>query len=267
MTSNIIVVRGGGDLATGTIHKLHRSGFKVLVLEINRPLVIRRTVSFAQAIFSGETIVEGVRAVRVEDLEDIYREWDKDNVPVIVDPQGNILNELKADILVDSIIAKKNIGTSKSMATITIGVGPGFNAGVDVDVVVETLRGHNLGKLIFEGFAEPDTGIPGVINGYGIERVIKSPASGIISNISSIGDMVTKGQVISRIGDVAVTANIDGVLRGLIEDGMEVQKGLKIGDVDPRGIREYCYTISDKARAIAGAVLEAILYMKKVKSI
>jgi xanthine dehydrogenase accessory factor len=264
---DIVVIRGGGDLATGIIHKLHRSGFKVLVLEIHRPLVIRRTVAFAQAIFSGETIVEDVKAVRVDGVEGIYKEWEKDNIPVIIDPQCNILSGIKANVLIDAIIAKKNIGTNKNMAPITIALGPGFNAGIDVDVVIETVRGHDLGKLIFEGYAEPNTGIPGIINGYGLERVIKSPADGIINNIASIGDSVKKDEVISLIGDVPVTAAIDGILRGLIMDGIEVQKGLKIADVDPRGKKEHCYTISDKARAIAGGVLEAILYMKRVKSL
>jgi xanthine dehydrogenase accessory factor len=262
MINDIVVLRGGGDLATGIAHKLHRSGFRVLILEIERPLVIRRTVSFAQAIFNGRSEVEGVKAVKVNEVKQIYDIWENEDIPIIVDPKCNVLKDIKADVLIDAIIAKKNLGTNKNMAPITIAAGPGFNAGEDVHVVVETQRGHNLGRLIFEGFAEPNTGIPGIIKGFGKERVINSPGNGVIKNVLEIGDVVESGQVISYVGDIPVTAAIDGVLRGLIMDGMEVQKGLKIGDIDPRGIKEYCYTISDKARSIAGGMLEAILYMK-----
>jgi xanthine dehydrogenase accessory factor len=263
MINDIVVLRGGGDLATGIAHKLHRSGFKVLIVEIERPLVIRRTVSFAQAIFDEESIVEGIKAVKVNSVKDIYDTWKNGDIPVMVDPECRIVDQIKAGVLVDAIIAKRNIGTNIDMAPVTIAAGPGFNAGVDVHVVIETQRGHNLGRLIFEGCAEPNTGIPGIIKGYGKERVLKSPADGTIKNLLEIGDMVKQGQVISYIEDIPVIATIDGILRGLIKDGMRVQEGLKIGDIDPRGIKEYCYTISDKARTIAGGVLEAILYMKK----
>lgn len=262
MLNDIVVLRGGGDLATGIAHKLHRSGFRVLILEIEKPLVIRRTVSFAQAVFNGESEVEGVKAVKVSESKDAYNAWEDGNVPIIIDPECGILKDIKVNVLVDAIIAKKNIGTNINMAPITIAAGPGFNAGKDVHVVIETQRGHNLGRLIFEGCAEPDTGIPGIIKGFGKERVIKSPGYGVIKNLREIGDAVECGQSISYIGDIPITATIDGVLRGLIMDGMVVHEGLKIGDIDPRGIKEYCYTISDKARTIAGGVLEAILYMK-----
>ncbi|WP_352418377.1 selenium-dependent molybdenum cofactor biosynthesis protein YqeB [Proteiniborus sp.] len=262
MIDDIVVIRGGGDIASGVAYRLHRSGFKVLILEIEKPTVIRRTVSFAQAVFDGDTVVEGAKAVKVNSKEEIYKCWENKDIPIIIDEQLNILKEIKADVLIDGILAKKNLGTNKNLAPITIALGPGFEAGVDADVVIETKRGHYLGSLIFEGFAEPDSGIPGIINGYGKERVIKSPADGVIHHISKIGDLVKKDQTIALIEGVPVKASIDGVLRGLIMEGLEVYKGLKIADVDPRGVKEYCNTISEKARAVGGGVLEAILYLK-----
>lgn len=264
---DIVIIRGGGDIATGVAHRLHRSGFKVLILEIANPTVIRRTVSFAQAIFDGETVVEGVKAIKVNNKEEIYRCWENEAVPVIVDENLDILKEIKADVLVDAILAKKNLGTTKNLAPITIGLGPGFEAGVDVDAVIETNRGHYLGSVILEGFAEPNSGVPGVINGYGIERVIRAPKSGIISHKLKIGDLVKKDDIVAFVDQVPVNAPIDGVLRGLIMEGLEVYQGMKIGDVDPRGIKEHCYSISEKARAIGGGVLEAILHLKKIKRI
>ncbi|WIV12546.1 selenium-dependent molybdenum cofactor biosynthesis protein YqeB [Proteiniborus sp. MB09-C3] len=262
MMEDIIVIRGGGDIATGVVHRLHRSGFKILILEIEKPTVIRRTVSFAQAVFDGSTVVEGVKAVKVNNKEEIYKCWEDKNLPVIIDENLNILNEIKADVLVDGILAKENLGTSKNLAPITVALGPGFEAGVDVDVVIETKRGHYLGSLIFDGFAEPNSGIPGIINGFGKERVIKSPADGIIRHVSKIGDIVKKDDIIAYVDEVPVKASIDGVLRGLIMEELEVHEGLKIADVDPRGIQEYCNSISEKARAVGGGVLEAILYLK-----
>ncbi len=262
MIEDVVVIRGGGDIATGVAHRLHRSGFKVLIIEIEKPTVIRRTVSFAQAAFDGQTIVEGVKAIKVNNIEEIYNCWENRDIPIIIDEELKILKEIKADVLVDAILAKRNLGTSRAMAPITIGLGPGFEAGVDVDVVIETQRGHYLGSLIFEGFAEPNSGIPGIIGGYGKERVIHSPADGIIQHISKIGDLVKKDDTIAFIGEVPVKASIDGVLRGLIMGGLEVNKGLKIADVDPRGIQIYCNSISEKARAIGGGALEAILYLK-----
>lgn len=262
MTNDVVIIRGGGDIATGVAHRLHRSGFKVLILEIEKPTVIRRTVSFAQAMFDGYTIVENVKAVKVNSKEEIYKCWENKDIPIIIDEQLNILKDIKPDALVDGILAKKNLGTSRDLAPITIGLGPGFEAGVDVDVVIETQRGHYLGSLIFEGFAEPNSGIPGIINGFGKERVIKSPADGVIRHISEIGDIVKKGDIIAFIEDVPVKASIDGVLRGLIMEGLEVYEGLKIADVDPRGIKEYCNSISEKARAVGGGVLESILFLK-----
>lgn len=259
---DIAIIRGGGDIATGVAHRLHRSGFKVLIVEIEKPTVIRRTVSFAQAVFQHSTEVEGVRAIKASNIEDIYKCWEERSIPIIIDEKLNILKEIKADILVDGILAKENLGTSRDLAPITIALGPGFEAGVDVDVVIETKRGHYLGSLIFEGFAEPNSGIPGIINGFGKERVIKSPADGVIRHICRIGDLVKKEEIIAYVNEVPVKATIDGVLRGLIMEELEVWKDLKIADVDPRGIKEYCNSISEKARAVGGGVLEAILYLK-----
>ncbi|WP_425448766.1 selenium-dependent molybdenum cofactor biosynthesis protein YqeB [Dethiothermospora halolimnae] len=256
----IVIVRGGGDIATGVIQKLHRSGFKVLVLEIEKPLVIRRTVSIAQGIFDGEIIIEDIKGVKVDNVAEIKEEWDKNNIPIIIDRNCSIIDKIKPRVLVDAIMAKKNIGTTKTMADITIGLGPGFKAGEDVDVVIESNRGHDLGRLIFDGYAEKNTGIPGKIMGYTKERVIKSPATGIIKHISSIGDNVKKGEVIAKVGEEPVYSKLDGTLRGLIMEGLYVSEGLKIADVDPRGIKKHCYSISEKARAIGGGVLEAILY-------
>lgn len=262
---DIVVIRGGGDIATGIVHRLHRSGFQVLILEVEKPTMVRRTVSFARAIFDGQAVVEDVKAEKAYDVDDVYEIWKKGNIPVLIDSQCKILNVIKADVMVDAILAKRNLGTYRDMGSITIGVGPGFYVGKDVDVVIETRRGHDLGRLIFEGHAKLNTGIPGEILGYGKERVLKSPCDGIISNILDIGDLVKKGETIAYVNKEPVTAEIGGVLRGLIMDHSKVKKGGKIGDIDPRAEREHCFTISDKARSIGGGVLEAILYMKKNK--
>lgn len=255
-----VVVRGAGDLATGIGHRLHRSGFNVLMLEIEKPLVIRRTVSYAQAVYDGEIVINGVKGVMVKSREEIATAWDREEIPVLVDENADIVSEIETRIVVDAILAKKNLGTTIDMAEIVIGVGPGFTARVDVDAVVETKRGHYLGSVILDGAAIPNTGIPGTIGGYDKERVIHSPADGIIENVAKIGDVVEVGDTIAKIGETDVKAEIPGVLRGLIQNGIEVYSGLKIADIDPRGEVNHCFTISDKARAIAGGVLEAIMY-------
>lgn len=262
MFKDIVILRGGGDIATGIAHRLHRSGFKILILDINEPTMVRRTVSFASAIFHGDYTIDGVKVIKANNLNEINAIWDDKNIPIIVDENLEILNEIKPDIMVDAILAKKNLGTKKDMAPITIGVGPGFSAGDDVDLVVETCRGHDLGRVIFEGSAIPNTGIPGIIAGYGKERVLRAPSDGKIKNISKIGDVVKKGNIVSYVDEEPVKATLDGVLRGLIMDGLDVEEGLKIGDVDPRAVVEHCFSISDKARAVGGGVLEAILYMR-----
>lgn len=260
---DIIVIRGGGDLGTGVAYRLYKAGYKVVVLDIENPSNIRRRVSFSEAIYSGEIIVEGVQGVLAKDIDEIYQGLDYGFIPVYIDPKGIIIEEIKPLAVVDCIIAKKNLGTSKKLAPITIGVGPGFEAGVDVDLVIESKRGHNLGKVIYKGMAEADTGIPGNTMGFREERIVRAGASGIIRNFHKIGDRVEKGDLLCEIDGVKTLAEIPGILRGMIKEGIYVEKGLKIGDIDPRGIREHAFTISDKALSIAGGVLEGLMYLSK----
>jgi xanthine dehydrogenase accessory factor len=263
MFNDIVIIRGGGDLASGTIQKLYRSGFKVLVLEVAKPTCIRRDVSFSEAIYQGEVEIEGIRSIHVHSLSEIENAWRMKKVPVMIDEQGKYIKILKPEIVVDAIIAKKNLGTTRDMADMIIALGPGFIAGADVDVVIETSRGHNLGRLIFKGEAAKNTGIPGTIMGYSKERVIYSPCAGIMRNILDIGDLVQKDEVIAYIGEIKVKATMPGLLRGILRSGSLVPEGFKIADIDPRLSEKInCYTISDKARSIAGGVLEAILYLK-----
>lgn len=261
----LIIVRGGGDIATGAIQKLFHAGFKLVVLETEAPLMIRSTVALGYAVFGKETQVEDVTSVCAEP-EDIEEVWQQGKVPVVVDPQGKLIGKLKPDVVVDGILAKKNLGTNRQMAPITIALGPGFSAPEDVDVVVETMRGHALGKLILNGSALPNTGIPGVIGGKGAERVIWAPVSGKVSHICQIGDQVAAGQTLFKIGETKVPSPLNGTLRGLITEGLYVKEGLKVADVDPRQDID-CWQISDKARAIGGAVLEAVLWQQRVKNV
>lgn len=265
MHKNLVIVRGGGDIATGTVYRLVMCGFRVAVLEVEHPTTIRRTVAFSQAVFDGETTVEGMKAVKISNIDAVEPVMNGKAIPVLVDPSGKAIDALKPEIVVDAIIAKRNLGTHKGMAPIVIALGPGFTAGVDVHAVVETNRGHNLGRVIYEGAAEPDTGKPGMIEGYGNERIIRSPAGGNVKTLASIGDSVKAGDVVAYIGDKPVFAPLDGVLRGLIQHGTFVENNYKIGDVDPRNKREYCFTISDKARAVAGGVLEAAFHLRREK--
>lgn len=272
---DLIVVRGAGDLATGTIHRLKKAGFRLLVLEAEHPAAIRRQVGLSEAVYAGSARVEDVEAVRMDvDLaekknrkelleQEMERIWKKDGVPVLVDPAGLSIAALRPAVVVDAILAKKNLGTTKEMAPLVIALGPGFTAGEDVDVVIETKRGHNLGRVIRSGSAVPNTGIPGIIGGYGKERVMHAQAEGILRNAASIGDIVEARAVIAEIetenGTVPVEASLSGLLRGLIRDGYPVTKGFKIADIDPRKEElQNCFTISDKARCIAGSVLEVI---------
>ena len=260
----LILVRGGGDLATGTIHRLWSAGLRVLVLETAHPAAIRRQVSLCEAVYEGETTVEGLRAVRIDTLEQAPTVWAQNAVPVLIDPAGSCVAQAKPDVLVDAILAKKNLGTTRDMAPLTIALGPGFTAGQDVDAVVETKRGHRLGRIIREGAAIPNTGVPGVIGGYGAERVIHAEKAGIFRNVCAIGDIVSAGETIAEIETpdgirTPVTTRIAGILRGLLRDGYPVTPGFKVADVDPRREElENCFLISDKARCIAGSVLELI---------
>lgn len=261
-----IVVRGGGDLATGTIDCLHQCGYQVLVLEIEKPTAIRRSVAFSEAMYEGEATVEGVTARKIETLDEARICWQQGIVPVIKDETAACVREIAPFAFIDAAIAKRNLGTTINMAPLVIGLGPGFTAGIDVDVVIETKRGHRLGRIIRDGAAIANTGIPGMIGGYGKERVMHSEAAGCFHGIAAIGDIVHRGQVIARIDDQPVCASLDGVLRGILKDGLWVPEHFKIADIDPRlSERENCFTISDKARTIAGGVLQAVcMYQNKL---
>ena len=268
MNNDLIVVRGGGDIATGTIHKLYRCGFKIVILEIENPSSIRRAVCFSEAIYDKKTIVENVVCEKANNIDEIYSILNEGNIPVIVDPYGDYIEKLNPSVVIDAILAKKNLGTNKNMAPITIALGPGFYASKDVDIVIETMRGHNLGRIIENGYAKENTGIPGEIKGVSKERVIYSPTSGIISNVKNIGDIVKQGETIAYIDGNEVNATINGVLRGIIRDKSYVKSKLKIADIDPREEQvKNSYTISDKARTIAGGVLEAVLYLNQKQEV
>lgn len=270
--SNLVIVRGGGDIATGTIMKLYKSGFPVLILETASPSAIRRNVAFSESVYQGTQTVEDVTCYLANSLKEADALLSEGKLTLIIDPDSSCVNHFSPIAVIDGILAKKNLGTHKGLAPITIALGPGFEAGKDVDAVIETQRGHSLGRIIYNGSAVPNTGIPGKIAGYDKERVIHSPATGILKNVRHITDIVRKDEIIAKIettdGDVNVLASLDGLLRGLIRDGYPVTEGFKIADIDPRA-DEYnnCFTISDKARCIAGGVLEALLYLKKERNI
>lgn len=254
----LVIIKGGGDLASGIAHRLFRSGFEILITEIAQPTVIRRTVAFASAIFEGRVEVEGVSAVHAQP-EEVESCLKSGVIPVVVDPDCEIAKKRKPWGLVDAIMAKKNTGTTMTDAAVVVGVGPGFRAGVDVHRVVESMRGHDLGRVIVCGTAHPDTGIPGDIGGYTTERLVKAPGAGTFRPVKRIGDLAAVGEVLGFVDGVEVLSPIAGILRGLIYEGLVVTKNMKIGDVDPRAQAEHCLTISDKARAIGGGVLEALL--------
>lgn len=267
----LVVVRGGGDLATGTIHKLYDERYRVAVLETEHPACIRRQVSFCEAIYEGKIEVEGVTAVYIEEAEEdvlhkaVEKAWARGEIPVFKDPFGHVIKAFQTEIVVDAILAKKNLGTRRDMAPLTIGLGPGFTAGQDVDIVIETMRGEHLGKIYRTGSAIPNTGIPGVIAGYSKERVIHAPASGKFQPRKRIGDMVKTDEVLGVIipeeqqGEVPVFASMTGLLRGMIKEGYLVKKGLKIMDIEPRmDEKELCFLISDRAKCIGESVYQVI---------
>jgi xanthine dehydrogenase accessory factor len=254
-----VMIRGGGEMASGVAHRLFRAHLGVVMTEISHPLCVRRTVSFCEALFEKAKEVEGVTARFIISPKEVSAVWEEGMIPLLIDPEGISRDALKPSVIVDAILAKKNIGTHKGDAPLVIGLGPGFWAGRDVDVVIETNRGHDLGRVIYDGPAEPNTGVPGVIGGVAAQRVLRAPRDGAFRPAKQIGAMVAEGETVAWVEDEPVTATISGVLRGLLREGITVHKGLKAGDVDPRGKRENCFTISDKARAVGGGVLEAIL--------
>ena len=264
-----VIVRGGGDLATGVIDSLRRAGYPVLILEIPTPSAIRRHVALCEAVYQGEARVEDCGCRLVDSMEGVEGCWRQKLPAMVIDSAGEWIERIRPWAVVDAILAKRNLGTHIDMAPKTVALGPGFTAGKDVRVVIETMRGHHLGRIIYSGAALPNTGTPGLIAGEGKDRVIHAPAAGIFCAVSKIGDMVTRGEPIGYIcsdgGEAVVPATLTGLLRGVIRDGFVVTKGLKIGDIDPR-TEEYenCFSISDKARALGGSVLTALLQMEAV---
>jgi xanthine dehydrogenase accessory factor len=257
----VIVIKGAGEMATGLACRLFNANFRQLVmLETNMPMAVRRCVSFCEAVYDGAVTVEGITARKADGSSEIYRTWQAGEIPVLKDPGWDVVPELAPQVVIDAIIAKKNLGTTMAEAPLVIGLGPGFSAGEDVHCVIETNRGHDLGRIIEKGPAQADTGVPGTICGVSSERVLRAPCDGVFTAVSAIGDLVTRDQVLGHVDRMPVTASIDGMVRGLIRTGTRVPVRCKIGDIDPRGAAASCSTISEKARAVGGAVLEAILH-------
>lgn len=254
-----VCIKGGGEMASGVAWRLFKCGFRVCITEIIAPMAVRRGVSFCEAVHNGTALVQGVEAVLVHAPQEINAVWDRDKIPLLVDPRCDLRRVIRPEVIVDAILAKKNLGTSIADGPLVIALGPGFEAGKDAHAVVETQRGHDLGRLLTVGRATSNTGVPGSIEGYTKERVLRSPAAGPWESPMAIGDHVTSDAVIGSVVGIELRATIDGVLRGMIRPGTVVGKGLKIGDIDPRNKREYCFSISEKALAIAGGVLEGIL--------
>ena len=254
----VIWIRGAGDLASGIAYRLYRSGFSVVMSDLPVPTSIRRTICFSEAIIQGETKVEGISGVFAGNAEAAKQILERGDIAVLADPSGDEARLLQPVAVVDAILAKRNLGTKKTDASIVVGVGPGFTAGEDCHAVVETMRGHTLGRVYYEGAALPDTGIPGNIGGFTLERLLRAPCAGVFRGVKRIGDLVAAGDVCAYVNDQPIVTRISGVLRGLLPDGIAVYENMKSGDVDPRCEVSHCYTISDKALAIGGGVLEAI---------
>jgi len=254
-----VLIRGGGELASAVACRLAESHYSVIMTEISKPQAVRRKLAFCEAVYDGFNRIEGRIARLVHSSHEVLDVWENGEMAVIVDPNATIRAELNPNVVVDAIIAKRNLGTRITDAELVIGLGIGFEAGRDVHVVIETNRGHNLGRILRKGIAEADTGNPGDIGGYTTERVMRAPCDGVFHLVKDIGDMVVPDEVVAYVNEMPVKTVIPGVIRGLLRHGTPVTKGLKAGDVDPRGEKEYCYTISDKGRTISGGVLEAIL--------
>lgn len=255
-----VLIRGAGDIASGIALRLHRAGFSVAMTETERPTTIRRTVAFSDAVTRGEQTVEGVTACRAGSAAEALSLMERGRIPVLVDPECVCREIIKPDVLVDAILAKRNLGTRITDAPTVIGVGPGFTAGVDCHAAVETMRGHTLGRAIYSGSPLPNTNIPGLIGGFAGERVLRAPADGVFEGVRRIGDRVEAGETVGFVAGKPMKATISGVLRGLLSDGVEVREGMKSGDVDPRGEAGFCALVSDKALSVAGGVLEAVLH-------
>lgn len=257
----LILIKGAGDIATGIAVRLKNAGMQVVMTEIAIPTTVRRSVAFSRAVYEGSAVVENITARLVLDFAQIPSVLQRDEIPVLIDPRCEVLKSIHFDAVVDSILAKKSLSTDPTQAPVVIGVGPGFSVPQDCHCVIETQRGHDLGRCIYQGCAAKNTGIPGEIGGYTIERLLRAPCDGIFHPILAIGDIVKAGQTVALVDDQPVTAQIDGIVRGLLQDNVPVKAGMKSGDIDPRGCYEHCFTVSDKARAVGGGVLEAILHL------
>lgn len=256
----LVLIRGAGDLATGVAIRLVHSGFSVALTDLPVPSAIRRTVAFSEAIRLGGATVEGVSAHRADSAGDALSLLSAGEIPVLADETLSCLPLLHPDVLVDAILAKRNTGTRITQAPIVIGLGPGFTGGVDCHAAIETMRGHDLGRVYYSGSPLPNTGLPGEVGGQSAARLLRSPADGCFLPLMQIGDSVQAGDVVATVNGQPLTAAISGVLRGLLPEGFPAIAGLKSGDIDPRGNAQACFTVSDKARALGGAVLEAILH-------
>lgn len=260
-TNKLVVIRGSGDIATGVAVRLYNCGYQVVMTDIALPTMIRCSVSFGQCLFGQTSTVEGITAVQASDCDAALDILSKGQIAVLIDADLTLVKQLKAKYLVDAILAKSNFGLTKQMAPITIALGPGFDAGQDCHAVIETNRGHHLGRVIYQGYSQANTGIPGNIGGYTHQRVLRSPCAGLVQRFAQIGDIVSQGDLIAKVNGQAVYAPLSGMVRGLINNELEVPDAFKIADIDPRGLEADFTTVSDKARAIAGSVLEAMLHL------
>ena len=261
----LVLLRGGGDLATGVAARLWHSGFQVVVAEMEQPLAVRRLVSLAEAVFEGEVIVEDLRGLRAEQASATHEILGQGAIPVLVDPTAESRHELAPVAIVDARMTKSAPSLPLNSASMMVGLGPGFTAGKDVHAVVETKRGHRMGRVYWEGPTQPDTGVADLVNGKDVERVLRAPADGKFEPIAEIGSLVASGVRLAEINAVQIVAPFDGALRGLMHGGIEVSAGTKVGDIDPRGDLSVCYLISDKSLAVGGGVLEALLSMRSIR--
>ncbi|MDR1302849.1 MAG: EF2563 family selenium-dependent molybdenum hydroxylase system protein [Treponema sp.] len=255
----LVIIKGAGDIASGIALRLFHAHFTVIMTEIAVPTAVRRTVSFSEAVIQGKAVVEDIHALLVQDEPAMQDALAAGYIPVFVDPAGKVVKRFVPDVVVDGIMAKRNLGTHIADAKVVIGVGPGFTAGIDCHAVIETMRGHRLGRVITQGSALPNTGIPGDIGGYTLERLLRAPIEGIFEPQRNIGDRIQKGELAAMVSGHPMYAKVGGIVRGILPHGIPVTRGMKVGDVDPRCEESHCFTVSDKALSVAGGVLEAIL--------
>lgn len=254
-----VLIKGAGDLASGIACRLSCCGFQVMMTELAVPTAVRRTVSFSRAVYEGNVSIEEIDGVLVHTKEELEQALAEQKIAVIVDAEVTHMDWYEPEVVIDAILAKRNTGTTIEDAPLVIGVGPGFTAEKDCHYVIETKRGHYLGQVIEKGSAIPNTGIPGEVGGYTIERVIRSERAGLFQPIAHIGEQVKAGQIVALCDGEPIQAQIGGIVRGMLQEGLRVEAGMKCGDIDPRCRLAHCFTVSEKARAIGGGALEAIL--------